>query len=254
VGIINRIRRVDERKEQYKTYVREGNNFVSSGNFESAVASYTKAIEMRIYGDQPDYNMHYKRGCAYEAMKEREKAAEDYKVFLLADDRELKASNLMEAISQFNIGMQQGRAKLCLSSQTLEKLLQTYNFEGDYSNKKLYDWGWPYKITKQTLKGNLYEANYRMGVIRLLQGKYEEAHEHLEQSISVNPQDAGPYFFRGITHVLQSYKGGFFGPSQSNRELSKRKALEDFEQVMDLSQEKLLTDRAAEWKKKVMAL
>ena len=106
-------------------------------------------------------------------MKEMEKAAEDYKVFLLADDRELKASDLMGAISAFNIGMQQGGAKFCLSKQTLEKLLKTYNFEDDYSNKKLYDWGWPYKAAKKMQKDNVLEANYRMGVIRLLQGKYK---------------------------------------------------------------------------------
>ncbi len=253
MGIIKKLRRIDERKEQYKAYVREGNNFVSSGDLESAVESYTKAIEMKMYGGRPDYNVYYKRGCTYEDMKELEKAAEDFKVFLLADDRELKASDLAGAISSFSIGMQQSRAKLCLSRQTLEKLLNTYNFEDGYSNKKLYDWKWTLKIDKHT-QSNVYEANYRTGVIRLLQGKYKEAHEHLEQAISINPKDASPYFFRGITHVFQGKKGGIFGPSRSARELSRKKALEDFEQVINFNQNKLLTDQAAKWKKKVMAL
>ena len=251
MGFLKKLRRVDERKEQYKAYVREGDAFVRSEDLESAIESYTKALEMRMYGDKPDFNIHYKRGCTYETMKEIEKAAEDFKIFLLADDRELKASDLAGAISSFNIGMQQSTAKICVSKQTLEELLKTYDFKDGYSNKKLYDWGWHYKVTKQRLKGNLYEANYRMGVIRLLQGKHKEALEHLENAISSKPKEAEPYFFRGLANVFQSKKGGIFGPSKNARELSRKKALEDFEQVINLNQNRLLTDQAALWKKKL---
>lgn len=209
---------------------------------------------MRMYGDKPDFNIHYKRACAYETMKELEKAAEDFKTFLLADDRELQASNLAGAISSFTIGMQQGRAKIGLSKQTLENLLKTYDFQDSYSNKKLYDWGWHYKVTKQILNGNPYEANYRMGVIRLLQGKHKEALEHLENAIRAKPKEADPYFFRGITHTFQSKNSGIFGPNKSARELSRKKALEDFEQAINLNQNKPLTEQAAQWKKKVTTL
>lgn len=111
MGILGKIRGSGDKKEQYKAYVKEGQKCEASGNLEGAIESYTKAIEMRIYEDKPDYMLHYKRAYNYQKMKELEKAADDFRIFLLADDRELKASSLAGAISSFSIGMQRGRSK-----------------------------------------------------------------------------------------------------------------------------------------------
>jgi len=240
-------RKFDERK-QYKAYVKEGEKCEASGDLKGAIESYTKAIEMRIYKDKPDYMLHYKRACTYEKMRELEKAADDFRVFLSADDRELKASSLAGAISSFTIGWQRATAQSCLTEQTLERLLSTYEFDVGYSNKKLYDWGRKFKEVSKMLKENPKEAAYRMGVVCLLQGKHEEAIQHLDEAIEMNPEDARSYLFRGIAHTLQSHKGGLFGPSRSAKELSKNKAMSDFERVIALRQDDQLIKQAGKWK------
>jgi len=241
-------RKSDERK-QHGAYVKEGEEREVSGDLKGAVESYTKAIEMRIHKDKPDYMLHYKRGCAYEKLKEMEKAADDFRVFLSADDRELKASSLAGAISAFQIGMQRGQAKYRLTEQTFERVLSTYEFDVGYSNKKLYDdWGRKFKEASKMLKENPQEATYRMGVVRLLEGNQKDAIQRLDEAIEMNPEDARSHLFRGIAHALQSRKGGIFGPSRSAKELSKTKAISDFERVIALRQDDRLIEQADKWK------
>jgi len=240
-------RKFEERK-QHGAYVKEGEKRESSGDLEGAIESYTKAIEMRIYKDKPDYMVHYKRGCAYEKKGEMDKAADDFKVFLSADDRELKASSLAGAISSFQIGWQRGTAQSRLSKQTFERVLSTYNFDVDYSNKRLYSWGGYFKEASKMLKENPQEATYRMGVIRLLEGNRKEAIQRLDEAIEMNPEDARFYLFRGIAHALQSRKGGIFGPSRSARELSKTKATSDFERAIALRKDDAMVEQAGKWK------
>lgn len=251
LGFFKKLFRGDPIQEQYKDYTKEGDAFMYSGDPESAVECYTKAIEMKICGDKVDYNMHYKRGSAFEATGELGKAAEGYKTFLMADDRELKASNVAGAISSFNIGVQQGQAQRCLSKYTLERVLDTYVFEADFSDKKYYSWGDHYKDARKMRDEDPAEATYRMGVVRLLQGKYKDGIQHLDKTIEKSPEDARPYFFRGVAHALQSRKGGMLGPSRTAREQSKTKALRDFEQAVNLTQDDILSEQVAKWKETV---
>ena len=238
-------------QDQYNAYVKEGDGFMGSGDPVSAAECYAKAIDMKVYGDEVDFNMHYKRGGAFEAMGELGKAAEDYRTFLLADDRALKASNVAGAISSFNIGVQQGQAQRCLSKYTLEVVLGEYVFEADLSDKKYYSWGDHFKDARKMRDKDPVEAAYRMGVVRLLQGKYKDGVQHLDKAIDLSPGDARPYFFRGVAHALQSRKGGMLGPSHSSREQSKTRALGDFERAVDLTGDDLLSERVVEWKDRV---
>jgi len=251
LGFFKKLFRGDPIKERYKAFVKEGDRFMYSDDPKNAAECYTNAIDMKIYGDEVDYNMHYKRGGAFEAMGELGKAAEDYKAFLMADDRELKASNVTGAISSFNIGMQQEAAKLCLAKHTLDKVLNTYVFEADFSHKKYYSWGNRYKDAQKMRDKDPAEATYQMGVVRLLQGKYKDGIQHLDKAIDMRPEDARPYFFRGVAHALQSRKGGMLGPNRAAREQSKTKALGDFEQAVNLEHEDLLSEQAAKWKEKI---
>jgi len=238
-------------QDQYNAYTKEGDGFMGSGDPVSAVECYANAIEMKIFGDKVDYNMHYKRGSAFEAAGELGKAAEDYKLFLLADDRELKASNVAGAISSFNIGVQQGSAKGCLTKYTLERVLGAYVFEADFSDKKYYSWGEHYKDARKMRDEDPAEAAYRMGVVSLLQGKIKDGVQHLDKAIDMSPEDARPYFFRGVAHALQSRKGGMLGPSRTAREQSKTRALGDFEQAVNLKHDDSLFEQAAKWNEKV---
>jgi tetratricopeptide (TPR) repeat protein len=264
IGIFKRYRDTKDRKKQYEAYVNEGDklseswkpsSIPSSADLEGAIESYTNAIEMKILEDKPDYMIHYKRACAYEKMGEMEKAADDFRVFLLADDRELAVSYSIagfgQALSAFSRGMQQANARIRLTEQTLQKVFSAYDFDVGYSNKKLYDWGNKFKEARKMLKENPQEAAYRMGVILLLQENYKEAIQRLDEAIQMNPEDARSHFFRGIAHCLQRRKGGLFGPSRSAKDLSKTKAISDFERAIALTKDRALIEQANKWKKNV---
>jgi tetratricopeptide (TPR) repeat protein len=269
IGILKKYRDTKAMKKQYKAYVDEGDklsefwkplilkpsSIPSAADLERAIESYTKAIEMKILEDKPDYMVHYRRACAYEKMGVMEKAADDFRVFLLADDRELAVSYSIggfgQALSAFSRGIQQGTARIRLTEQTLNKVFSAYDFDVGYSNKKLYDWGSKFKEASKMLKENPREAAYRMGVILLLQENYKEAIQRLDEAVQMNPEDARSHFFRGIAHNLQSHKGGLFGPSRSARELSKTKAISDFERAIALTQDHALIEQANKWKKNV---
>jgi tetratricopeptide (TPR) repeat protein len=262
VGILKKYSDSKAVKKQYKAYVDEGDKLSdswkrvpSATDLNGAIESYTKAIEMQILEDKPDYMVHYKRACAYEKMGEMDKAADDFRVFLLADDRELAVSYSIggfgQALSAFSKGIQQGTARYRLTEQTLKKVLSAYDFDVGYSNKKLYNWGSKFKEARKMLKENPQEASYRMGVILLLQEKYKEAIQRLDEAVQRNPEDARSHFFRGIAHNFQSRKGGLFGPSRSARELGKTNALSDFQRAAALTQDHALIEQANRWKRNV---
>jgi tetratricopeptide (TPR) repeat protein len=269
MGILRKYRDAKAVKKQYKAYVDEGDKLSefwktatvswkisrvpSSVDLGGAIVSYTKAIEMKILEDKPDYMVHYRRARAYEKMGEMDKAADDFRVFLLADDRELSVSYSIagfgQALSAFSKGAQQWTARNRLTEQTLNKVLNIYDFDVGYSNKKLYDWGSKFKKSQKMQKENPQEAAYRMGVILLLQENYKEAIQRLDEAVQINPEDARSHFFRGIAHSLQSRKGGLFGPSHSARDLSKTKAISDFERAIALTKDHALIEQANKWKK-----
>lgn len=241
------LKRFAERK-QHRAYVKEGEKREGAGDFQGAIESYTKAIEMKIHKDKPDYMVHYKRACTYEKMKEMGKATEDFKIFLMADDRDLKASSFAGAVDSFTIGWQRAAAQKRVTEQAFERILSTYEYDVGYSDGKLYDWGHWFKKVREMLKQNPQEATYRMGLVRLLHGKHKEAIQLFSKAIEMKPEDARSYLFRGIAHTLESRRGGLFGPSPSAKELSRTNALRDFERVTTITKDNALIEQAGKWK------
>lgn len=235
--------------------VKEAEKCEASGVLEGAIEPYTAAIEFaRACAFEPDCRLYYKRGCTYQKMGEIEKAADDFKVFLLADDRHAELDTnpwgfLKGATKGARIGLQRTKAQRCVTQQTFKKILSTYDFGVGYSNKKLYDWkhaiiGDTPEESRKMQKEKPQEAAYRMGVKHLLQGKCKKAIQYLDEAIEMNPEDARSYLYRGIARALQSHKGGYFGPSSSARELSKTKALSDIERAKALSKGDALIEQA----------
>lgn len=238
-------------KLQHRTYVKEGEKCEASGDLKGAIDRYTKAIETQILKDNPEYMLHYKRARVYEKMNEVDKAADDYKIFLSADDRTLKGSSPWETVDSLEIGMQRGNAKTFTTGLAYERLLNTCDLNPEYFNTKLYDFGPKSVDAKKMKKENPQESAYRMGIIPLLQGQNEEAIKHLDEAIKINPEDARSYLFRGIAHTLQSRKGGFWGRGDKANALSKINAMSDFDRVVALSQDTRLIEQASNWKKQI---
>jgi tetratricopeptide (TPR) repeat protein len=94
------------------------------------------------------------------------------------------------------------------------------------------------------LEKNPQEAAYRKGVKCFLQGKHERAIQYFDEAITINPEDARSYLFRGMVYALQSQKGGLFGPSSSAKEISKAKFESDLQRALALSKDNEVVKRA----------
>ena len=85
--------------ESVTAYSNRGEAYYAIGEYDKAIADYTKAIEM----DSEFWLAYYHRGLAYESKGEYEKAASDYeKVIETAADSELieTARKLLEGIGE----------------------------------------------------------------------------------------------------------------------------------------------------------
>lgn len=241
-----------------KEYLKQGIKNEKSGHFEDAIENYTKAFD-----ETYDFFLLYKRGCLYQKIGEMEKAAEDFRDFLLSDTRHAHGGTsfwsildgMREAVS---IADQQVKARTTLSQVTFQKILKpSVPFDVYYLDKKFYNWG-HVQISGSSeetlmLEKNPQEAAYRKGVKCFLQGKHEKAIQHLDEAITINPEDARSYLFRSMVHALQSQcivhalprqKGRLFGPSSSAKELSKAKFESDLQRALALSKNNEIVERA----------
>jgi len=235
-------------------YLKQGKKNEKSGHFEDAIENYTKA-----YYETNDYFLLYKRGCLYQKIGEMEKAAEDFKDFLSGDKRRVTGGSMLYAITEtVSIENQRLNAKETLSQVTFQKILKpSVPFDVYYLDKKLYNWGRVQisYTSEETLmlEKNPQEAAYRKGVKYFLQGKHEKAIRHLDEAITLNPEDAKSYLFRSMVHALQSQlvvhalprrKGRLFGPSSSAKELSWSKFESDLQRALVLSENNEVVNRA----------
>jgi len=100
-------------------YLKEGQKCEESQDYEGAIDNYTKG-----FATAPStYLLHYIRGCVYQKMGELEKAAEDFRAFLLEDSRVSKLGTTplgfaYGAIQSAKIGTQRSTAQRTLAQVT----------------------------------------------------------------------------------------------------------------------------------------
>ncbi len=208
---------------------------IDRSKLKEEIESLNKAIRT----DPTNCLTRYARASAYQRMGEMEKAADDFRAFLLADNRHAQPGTtpwgfIDGSMKAVKIGMQQAEAQACLTRETFKKILNTYDLPTDYTNKKLYKW----KLTYAHPTEDPQDAAYRQGVAHLLQQKNKKAIQHLNQAIEMNPQDARAYFFRGLVHALESSQRG------QSIEPTKTKAMNDFDRAIALSKDNALTEQA----------
>jgi len=241
-----------------KDYLKQAKKNEKSRHFEDAIENYTKAFYETF-----DFFLLYKRGCLYQKIGKMEKAAKDFRDFLSTDTRRGHGGTSFWSIMDgqreaISIANQQSNARITLSQVTFQKILKpSVPFDVYYRDKKLYNWGHVQisDTSEETLmlKKNPQEAAYRKGVKYFLQGKHEKAIQHLDEAITMNPEDARSYLFRSMVHALQSQhivhalprrKIRFSGPSSSTKELSWTKFETDLQRALALSKNNEVVERA----------
>jgi tetratricopeptide (TPR) repeat protein len=135
------------------------------GEYDKAIASYTKAIEL----DPEDADTYYFRGIAYEYKGEYDKAILDY----------TKAIEMKPEFSPF----------YCARGDT-------YSSEGEY-DKAIADY-----TTAIDVDGSLL-AYWNRGHTYVSKGEYDKAISDYTKVIETGPQDANAYYDRGLAYKLK---------------------------------------------------
>lgn len=140
-------------------YVRQGNRYYDEGEYERAVESYTKSLDIQDMAEA-----YYNRGCAYSKLKENEKAVQDYSSAIELDPD--------YAYAYYNRGNEYFRVK------EFGKAVLDYN---------------------KTIELNpgYAEAYYNLGSAHYELGESEKAVQNYSKAIELDPDDENGYNNRG---------------------------------------------------------
>jgi TonB family protein len=150
-------------------YYRLGNAYRLDGQVEMAVEAYNKALRL-----QPDYAEAYSAlGSTYKGMNDYEKALEAFKQAL-----DLRVENAEEVLME----MARTLLKLDRSSEALESAQRALELKHDFIYAD--------------------EAHALVGLVRLEQGRYNEALEAFKEAAKISPGIAQVHLYLGMTYVM----------------------------------------------------
>ena len=176
-------------------YFRRGNRYCNSGDYESAVESYSNAIDM-----QSDIAIFYNnRGTAYVEMSENEKALSDFSkaIELKPDDENAYYNNRGTAY----VEMGENEKALSDFNKAIEltpDYADAYNNRGyTYDNIGKYDEALSDFGKAIELKPDYADAYNNRGYTYGNMGKYDEALSDFSKAIELKPNYANPYRHSG---------------------------------------------------------
>lgn len=185
-------------------YFKRGEECLKRGDYHWALVSFSKAIEFK-----PDYEMAYhRRAEAYKGLGKNREAVWDYIKFLEVDHRTPgMAGDLKEVVKEsINIARmdwQRDRVKEVILSfgvpTLLEELMEGYDSEGEYSDKRFYD------LALSWLEGSPCQNRHYVGFVLLLKKDFAKAIREFDEAIKEAPENPNAYYFNGIA-LLKTMK------------------------------------------------
>lgn len=147
-------------------YIRSGNRYYDKKDYQNALESYNRAVEL----DENNAVAYYNRGCVFSRQKEYNKAIADYSKAIELDKNYVNA--------YYGRGI-------------------VYGEQGKY-DKAIED----YSRTIELDKNYAYAYNNR-GIVFYEQREYEKAIEDYSKAIELDENDAVAYYNRGIVYDEQ---------------------------------------------------
>jgi len=203
-------------------YFERGEECLESGNYEWALESFNKAIEMN-----PGLEMaYYHRGRVYQELGKMQEAVKDYAMFLEVDSRGYEGAGdtkelVSASIKNAQLMMQRDGVKNDIRSYGIDKivneLMEEYDPKQEFSNNKLY------KLILSDLKKDSPKQWLYLGFIQLIRNKLNEAHESFDMAIIESPRDPVPHYFKGITllkNIEKIKRSMSFRKEEKSEELS----------------------------------
>jgi len=204
-------------------YFDRGEECLESGNYEWALESFSKAIEMN-----PGLEIaYYHRGHVYQELGRMREAVKDYAMFLEVDNRGYEgAGDVKELVSasikNAQLMMRRDGVKNNIRSYGIDKivdeLMEEYDPKQEYSSNELY------KLILSDLKKASPKQWQHLSFIRLIRNEIDEALEGFDNAIEESPGDPVPYYFKGVTllKIIEKVRGSnmVFRKEEKIKELS----------------------------------
>ena len=228
------------REEEARKYFDKGNEQFNLGNYEQAIADYTKAIKIK-----PGYaGAYYNRGNAKINLGRHEEAIEDYTTAIGSRDNFAEAYN-NRGIAKNHLGRyEEAIVDYTEAIGSGDNYAEAYNNRGNAKSglgrheEAIEDCTKAIKI-----KPGYAEAYNNRGIAKSGLGRHEEAIEDYTKAIEIEPDDAGAYYNRGKIYTelkkFDAAKDDFYSLISTQKENSKEKADECIYQYMPINKEKL---------------
>jgi tetratricopeptide (TPR) repeat protein len=179
-------------------YFERGEECLQNENYDWALESFSKAIEMN-----PALEMaYYHRARVYQKLGKTQEAVKDYAMFLEVDSRGYEgAGDVKELVSasikNAQLMMQRDEVKNEIRSygidRIVDELMEEYDPKQEYNSDELY------KLILSDLKKASPKQWHYLGFIHLIRNEIDKAHQNLDKAIIESPGDPVPHYFKGVT-------------------------------------------------------
>ena len=191
------------RDNEAEGYNNRGIVYIKKSEFERAIISFSKAIEL-----DPDYADAYcNRGAVYYYKDEHEKAIIDYNEAIRLNPFHVISYN-NRGVAYSNKGEQEGAiGDFTRAIGIKPDYADAYNNRGNaYKTKRKYDFAIADYDKAIELKPNYADAYYNRGIAHNAKGEHNLAIKNYNKAIQINSRYAGAYNNRGSIH---SEKGDY---------------------------------------------
>ncbi len=178
-------------------YFERGEECLQNENYDWALESFSKAIEMN-----PALEMaYYHRAHVYQKLGKMREAMKDFAMFLEVDSRGYEGAGDMKEFVSASIK----NAQLMMQRDSIRNEIRTYGidriveeFMEEYDPKQEYRSNELYKLILSDLKKSSPTKWPYVGFVQLIRNKINEALEGFDKAIEENPGDPVSYYFKGV--------------------------------------------------------
>jgi tetratricopeptide (TPR) repeat protein len=179
-------------------YFKRGKKCLQSENYDWALESFSKAIEMNPHLEMAYYHrghLHMKQGNMREAVT-------DFAMFLEVDSRGYEgAEDIKELVSaslkNAQLMSQRDEVKNTIRSYGIDRIVE--ELKEEYDPKHEYRLDELYKLILSDLRKTTPKHWLHIGFIQLLRNNIDKALEGFDKAIDATPSDPDPYYFTGVT-------------------------------------------------------
>jgi tetratricopeptide (TPR) repeat protein len=200
ITLLTKLTKQNQFKKDMVLFRLLGESYGQKGDYDQAIATYKKAIEINPEYDQVYYNM----GIAYDEKGDFDQAIAAYKNAIKINPEFNQAYNNMGSAYDEKGDYDQAIATYKNAIKINPEFDQAYNNMGSaYDGKGDYDQAIAAYKKAIEINPELDQAYYNMGIAYGNKGDYDQAIAAYKKAIEINPEDDQAYFNMGNSYSIK---------------------------------------------------